>query len=265
MKLFLLTASKFIAFFIAWIVSTSIISSLINIENPALFMFTLELIILILVIVFTLIFTQYIDKKRINISIFNNLFKNLLIGFVIGVLWIGVTIAILLTTGTMDIVGSITVDYISIYIFASFFNVCMQELLMRGYLYQLIKKNYNILSATIITTLLFVAMHGGAFEAGMIAVLNIITMSIFVTVLMEYTGSVLAPILVHFIWNSVGGIILGVISMPYPYLLDSTFQGNSLLSGGIYKLEGSIIVLFVNTALIILFYILNKRNYSSKR
>ena len=49
----------------------------------------------------------------------------------------------------------------------------MQELLVRGYLYQMIKTKHNIIAATIVSTALFTFMHGGAFEAGIIPVLNV--------------------------------------------------------------------------------------------
>lgn len=107
-------------------------------------------------------------------------------------------------------------------------------------------------------------MHGGAFEAGIIPVLNIITMSIFVILLLEYTGTLLAPIIVHFVWNTIGCIILGGVSLAsdYPNLLNSIFKGNILLSGGIYKIEGSIIVLVINILLIVTFFLLNKNKNS---
>ena len=62
----------------------------------------------------------------------------------------------------------------------------MQEVLVRGYLYQMIKNNYNIVVAVLISTGLFTFAHGGAFEAGILPVLNVITMSLFVTAVLEY-------------------------------------------------------------------------------
>lgn len=75
----------------------------------------------------------------------------------------------------------------------------MQEVLVRGYLYQMIKNNYNIVVAVLISTGLFTFAHGGAFEAGILPVLNVITMSLFVTAVLEYTESLVAPIVIHFL------------------------------------------------------------------
>ena len=64
---------------------------------------------------------------------------------------------------------------------SAFLNTVMQEMLVRGYLYQMLKSNYNTVAAVIVSTGLFTFAHGGAFEAGILPVLNVITMSLFVT------------------------------------------------------------------------------------
>lgn len=63
----------------------------------------------------------------------------------------------------------------------------MQELLVRGYLYQLLKNKLNVFVAIIMTTLFFIVCHGGVLEAGIIPIANVVTMSIFMIVVMEYT------------------------------------------------------------------------------
>lgn len=105
-------------------------------------------------------------------------------------------------------------------------------------------------------------MHGGALGAGVIPVLNIVTMSLMMTVILEYSSSLMAPIMMHFIWNSVGGIILGSVSLAddYPHLYQTILTGNDLLSGGVLKMEGSLIVLLVNVLFIVYFgYFIQKQ------
>jgi hypothetical protein len=109
------------------------------------------------------------------------------------------------------------------------------------------KKEYNSLTATIITTLLFTLLHGGAFNAGIIAVINVITMSVFMSLLLVYTNTLIAPIMVHGIWNIIGSL-MGYVSLAedYPVLINSIIIGNKTITGGEYKLEGSVIVLILN-------------------
>lgn len=145
-------------------------------------------------------------------------------------------------------------------LFSAFINSVMQEVLVRGYLYQMIKNNYNIVVAVLISTGLFTFAHGGAFEAGILPVLNVITMSLFVTAVLEYTESLVAPIVIHFLWNGVGAIILGGVSLAedYPHLFNMVISGNSILSGGSCKIEGSIVVLFMNLILMFGFVMAKK-------
>ncbi|MEI3615054.1 CPBP family intramembrane glutamic endopeptidase, partial [Pseudogracilibacillus sp. SO30301A] len=213
------------------------------------------------IIILSLIFVLIVERSKITVPIAQNFFKNSIIGIVLGVLWLGSVVAFLLLTNTMNIQGHNNIDFIWIWILAALLNAAMQEFLVRGYLYQLWKQKYNVVVAIVLTTALFTLMHAGAFEAGIIPVLNIVSMSIFVTLLLEYTRTIVAPIIAHFIWNTIGAIILGGVSLApdYPSLLNSTFQGNSLISGGAYKIEGSIIVSVANLILIACLLVLNKR------
>ena len=78
---------------------------------------------------------------------------------------------------------------------------------------------------------------------------------------LDITNSLIAPIIVHFLWNSVGAIILGGVSLAedYPHLFNMTFGGNQLLSGGIYKIEGSVVVFVLNVIMIIGFIMAKKK------
>lgn len=86
------------------------------------------------------------------------------------------------------------------------------------------------------------------------------------TCVLEYTGSMIAPIIMHAIWNGIGAIILGGVSLAedYPHLLNVTFAGNNILSGGLCKMEGSIVVLVINVLMIcVIFTLQNKKKISN--
>lgn len=140
-------------------------------------------------------------------------------------------------------------------------NVVMQELLVRGYLYRMIRQKHNTAAAVIVTTVLFTACHGGAFEAGLVPVLNVVTMSLLMTAALEYSGSIIAPTTMHFLWNGVGALVLGGVSLAEDYLhiFVTSFSGAPLLSGGACKIEGSLIVLLVNVSLMAVFAVLQRR------
>ncbi len=63
------------------------------------------------------------------------------------------------------------------------------------------------------------------------------------TAVLEYTESLVAPIVIHFLWNGVS------LAEDYPHLFNRVISGNSILSGDNCKIEGSIVVLFMNLIL----------------
>ena len=86
----------------------------------------------------------------------------------------------------------------------------MQELLVRGYLYQMIKAKHNIIAATIISTALFTFMHGGAFGSWNNSSIKCLNHEPLMTIVLEYTHTPLTPILMHFCGIVCRAIILAV-------------------------------------------------------
>ena len=253
------TTLKTVLFFIGWAVLCAFIP-LLNTDNAAIWRLWAEITPLIAIIVFTLVF-WLIEKKQIKLHFLVNPSKGLTVGIIGGVAWLGCSVIILLLFSVLKIDGINNVTMLPIWLLAAILNVMMQELLVRGYLYQMIKQKHNVIAATVVTTGIFTALHGGAFEAGIIPVLNVVTMSLLMTVALEYTGSIVALVIMHGIWNGVGAIILGGVSLAedYPHLLNVTFRGNNILSGGVCKIEGSIVVLAVNILMVFVFILLKKK------
>lgn len=259
MKKIVMSILKCIVFFLGWAILCAVIP-LSKSDNPALWRLWAEITPLFAIILFTLIF-WLIDKKTVKLNLFGNLIESIIIGVGSGILWLGITVIIMLFIDVIHFESKNNISLIYVWLFSAFLNTIMQELLVRGYLYQMIKQKHNIIIAIIVTTLLFTVLHGGVFEAGVIPVLNVISMSILMIVVLEYTGSLVAPIIMHFIWNGFGGIILGGVSLAsdYPHLFNITFNGNIIISGGDFKIEGSVIVFVVNILLITFFGILHHR------
>ena len=261
MKKLLITIVKIVVFFIGWAVLSGIID--IPSDNPAVWRFFAELIPLAVMILFTVAF-WLIEKKTINIPIKENIGKGTLSGIVIGIIWIGAAAAILIFSKQLEIIGKNEISLLWLWILSAFLNVIMQELLVRGYIYQLLKERFNLPAAVIVTTAIFTFMHGGAFEAGVIPVINVVTMCLFTTALYESEKTILAPIMAHSIWNIIGALILGGVSLAddYPSVLTMTASANKLLSGGDYKIEASIVVTILNVILMGIFYIRYRKTKS---
>ncbi|MDR1795500.1 MAG: CPBP family intramembrane metalloprotease [Erysipelotrichaceae bacterium] len=260
MKKLGLTILKTIVFFLTWALVLSLFD--ISIASPALSRLWLEALPLFIILFLSFLFLFFIEKRRFKVIVFFKFFRNLILGLLLGVFWLGSVAVLEYVLGVFDLGNANTVSQLPVWILAASLNVIMQELLVRGYLYQLWKYNYSRFWAIAVTTTLFVLMHGGALEAGIIPALNVVTMSLFVSALLEYSGSLVAPILVHLIWNVVGALVLGGVSLAgdYPQLFTAAFSGSQLLSGGVYGFEASIITLTINTLLFVLFLVLFMRD-----
>lgn len=259
LKKIVITTLKYILFFIGWAIVSAFLP-LLNTDNQAVWRLWAEITPLLAIMMFTVIF-WLIEKKSVKLNLFSNPAKSLLVGSITGILWMSVAVVVMLLVGVIHFESVNSIPNLVVWIIATFLNVIMQELLVRGYLYQMIKQKHNVVSAIIVTTALFVALHGGAFEAGIVPVLNVLSMSLLMTIVLEYTGGLIAPIIMHSIWNIVGAIILGGVSLAddYPHLVNTSFSGNTLLSGGNCKIEGSVVVLILNILLISFFLLQMKR------
>lgn len=260
MKKAAITVIKFIGFFLGWALLTSILP-LSSSEDPAIWRLWAEIMPLLAMIAFTLIF-WLIEKKNVKLHLFDNPVKGMASGVIAGIAWLAIPVLVMYIAKIIHFDGTNSINLFPVWMLAAFLNVIMQELLVRGYLYQMIKQNYNIAVAMIVTTILFTLLHGGAFEAGVIPVLNVFTMSLLMTVVLEYSGSIIAPTIMHFLWNGIGALVLGGVSLAddYPNLFITTFTGNEILFGGVCRIEGSIIVLFVNVGLTALFMFLKNKH-----
>lgn len=253
MKKSAISLLKFLAFFLGWAVIAGLIP-LPAVKSPAVWRLWAEVVPLLAIIAFTLLFRR-IDRQNVWPSLPKHPGRGLVIGAAAGMFWLAAPVLLQYASGTVRFESAQRIALMPVWMLAVFLNAAMQELLVRGYLYQMLKQRHSLPAAVAATTALFTLMHGGAFEAGVIPVCNVITMSLLMTAVLERTDSLTVPIIMHFLWNGIGALVLGVVSLAddYPRLLTAVFSGGELLTGGICRLEGSIVVLPVNVLLTALF------------
>ena len=253
MKKLLVVAGKALAFFVGWALLASFLP-IPSAADGAVWRFWAELIPFLAVVACTAIFWIG-ERRRLPRALVSSPLRNGAVGILAGTIWVGTAVAILCATGTMGIIGCTRVPLLGLWLVSLFLNTMMQELLVRGYLYQLLRASYGVSCAAAVTTAMFTVMHGGIFSAGVVPVLGVVTMSLAMTAVLERTGSLVAPVLMHFVWDLVGGLVLGGVSLAddYPTLCTIRLGGPSLLAGGTAGMEGSVVVLALNAALILAF------------
>ncbi len=156
-------------------------------------------------------------------------------------------------TGLLWALGNLGISGVSmwdgslpIWTLALALNAAFQEYLVHGWGFDVLVRGHGPVSAVAVTTVLFAFLHPGAFMAGPMAVACIAAFGALLAVLRLVTGGLLAPILAHAIWNILGGIGLGLVTLAddYPHVLNATLDGGPL-SAASMGLEGSLVTLLV--------------------
>lgn len=257
-KLYIILA-KMTLFVLGWMLCASLIP-IPQASSTAMGRLWEEVIPLACLIAFTVIL-WILDKRQERIRLIGQPVKSGLFGIVGGFVWIIMTIAVLSVAGVMYIDSINRVTMLGAWLAVILFNVAIQELLVRGYLYHMLQMNYNTITAVIITTVLFTVFHGGALTGGVMPILNMVTMSLVLTAAMEYTDSLLAPVLMHFMRVSLGAVLIGgaFAEGQYPFVFTMGFEGSPLLSGGDYQMDGSLLSVIVNVIFAAVIFVAYKK------
>ncbi|MDO5755618.1 MAG: hypothetical protein Q4P28_05235 [Tissierellia bacterium] len=133
MKKMIMSIGKVLVFFILWSVSVGLVP-IPEFSNPAIWRLFAEIIPLLITILWTFLFILF-DKVDIKCDIKDLFSKKIVLGFLLGLLWLGLTIAIIYAFGGLSIVSKNSIDQGYIWFIALFFNTIMQELAIRGYIY----------------------------------------------------------------------------------------------------------------------------------
>lgn len=139
-----------------------------------------------------------------------------------------------------------------------------EEILARGYIQGLVKYHYGIISAIVVSSILFAVMHGfnpGTFDSPF-PIINLLLAGILLSLSRELSGGLWMPIGLHLTWNYFQGHVYGFSvsgTDPVPSLLDATSAGPALLSGGSFGVEGSFISTVVTVIGIIAVYFIYRK------
>ncbi|MEC0230871.1 CPBP family intramembrane glutamic endopeptidase [Paenibacillus alba] len=138
-----------------------------------------------------------------------------------------------------------------------------EELFARGYLQGLVKERFGTILAVTVSTLVFALLH--SFNPGMwnnpVPLLNLLLAGLLFGLCREYSNSLWMPIGLHLSWNYLQGCIYGFevsgTPMPSLFTLKTSYPNSSLISGGSFGAEGSLVttmILMLGIAGLVLYY-----------
>ena len=129
-----------------------------------------------------------------------------------------------------------------------------EEIVFRGYLFQRVRA-WNRVVAVVGSAIVFALLHGGNRGISPIAIANLALAGLMLALAYERYERLWFPIGIHVAWNVASGPILGYdVSgyIPSQTLLRTIGDGNPLLTGGVFGVEGSVITLVVEVVAVLL-------------
>ncbi|GHG03746.1 CPBP family intramembrane glutamic endopeptidase [Thalassotalea marina] len=128
-----------------------------------------------------------------------------------------------------------------------------EEVFCRGYIQHRLSTVLKPLTAMLITSGCFAALHYANDNLNLVGFLNLFLAGILFGVYYMHTNNLLFPIVLHFAWNFIQGPILGfsVSGMETSSWLSITASDNPLITGGAFGFEGSILCTILTVIAII--------------
>lgn len=138
-----------------------------------------------------------------------------------------------------------------------------EEVLVRGFLFNRLKKQIDYRIAIIISSIFFAALHLGNSGINLPSFISLILFGIFTAIIQHYTHSLWFIGAFHSAWNYFQGPILGIpvsgnVNLPL-FIISKLNSSYDLLTGGSFGLEASLITLIILSILCMIAW--TKRDY----
>ncbi|MBA3646388.1 MAG: CPBP family intramembrane metalloprotease [Gemmatimonadaceae bacterium] len=188
--------------------------------------------------------------------------RKISLGFFVGALGIGIPSALLLVSRELGVrttppgswVNAASFDVVFFLLAAA-----MEELVVRGYLFSLIRRRWGWKVAVVGTSLLFGALHLLNPGADLLSMVNVTLAGIFLAIVLLKTKSLYAAIAAHFAWNWTMAAIFHTVvsgaSIPAPNYA-TVDNGPDWLTGGRWGPEGGV---GATVAMLVLIFFLYKQ------
>ena len=195
------------------------------------------------------LFQKFINKERFtSIGLKFIDYKNdFYMGLVTGTVLICVGFTILTVSGLTSAKVTYFSFYDQIFYFFLFIVVSLnEEIAIRGYILYNLSRSFNKYIALIISSLVFMMMHLGNPNIGVLPLVNLFIAGIFLGIYRIHKNNLWFPIGAHITWNYLQGPIFGfeVSGNKINSLFEQKLNGHEVLTGGNFGYEGSIILTF---------------------
>ena len=222
------------------------------ISDPELIMQNKMMLLMMFCQLLGTLFTVWIFQTFVNKESFTSIglrFANhesdFLQGLLVGGLLISLGFLILFIFNLIEV----DLTYFSFYdqIFYLFLFVIVslnEEIAIRGYILQNLSQSFNKYIALAISSLVFMLMHIGNPNIGVLPLVNLFLAGMFLGIYTVHKNNLWFPIGAHLVWNYLQGPIYGfeVSGNKINSLFEQKLAGHVFFTGGSFGFEGSIIL-----------------------
>lgn len=200
--------------------------------------------------------------------------KKYLFGFATGLLMNSAVVGIMALFGCIEIgvdssatIGIGAIGGVTIFFFGFLIQGASEEILARGWMFQVIGARYQPWIGVLITSVFFALLHLGNSGINPFAVLNLFLFATLMCLYVMKDGNIWAACAWHSSWNWVMGNVFGLSvsgTGEKVSLFNLNTTGNELITGGGFGPEGSLvtsIVLLVAIVLVGMVILKRKRSY----
>lgn len=127
----------------------------------------------------------------------------------------------------------------------------VEEWVMRGAIYHVLKERWSPLTAAVASSVLFSLFHAFNPDVSGLALANVVLAGVVLAALVERSGSLWSAVIAHGVWNFAVACLLSVpvSGIRTFHLLDLSLAGPEWLTGGGFGPEGSFLLTVIGLAL----------------
>ncbi|MDR1157420.1 MAG: CPBP family intramembrane metalloprotease [Oscillospiraceae bacterium] len=199
-------------------------------------------------------YCRVIEKRRLTTLGFRKrrALRAYLAGFGAGAGMFGATVLLCTLTGTLTFRGSSSdgaLGMVALFLLGFLIQGLAEEVVVRGYFLVSLARRQPLPVAVLVSALAFAAMHSLNSGVTPLALLNLTLFGVFAAVYLLKRGNIWGIAAFHAAWNFVQGNVFG-ISVSGMAQMPSLFSfapsdGNALINGGSFGLEGGLAVTLV--------------------
>jgi len=173
-------------------------------------------------------------------------------GLVGGLGWLAASLGMICLLGGLRFApeGGLAGSTLGLAVISLLLNATVQEVLARGYVFELMRRRAGPGWAVLISAAFFTLIHAAAFPGNLWPMLNVFLAGVLFSLIRLRTGGLATGIGVHYAWNLLVGPILG-LAVSGRDLSDGwrllQLQGPDWLTGGAFGIEGSMVVTLITT------------------